>query len=292
GKEAALIFSTGFQTNLGIISGLVDRHDYMISDIENHASIYDGCKLSYGEMIRFRHSDMRDLERRLAKLPREAGKLIITDGVFSMSGEICLLPQIVELAREYNAAIMVDDAHAFGVLGRGGRGTADYFGLTQETDIIMSTFSKSLASLGGFMAADRYIVDYVKHNSRPFIFSASITPACCAAALAALRIIRREPERVARLADLASYMRQGLQAAGAPVKESAHLTPIIPFYTYELEATLLKARQLYEAGVYLNPVLPPAVPAGQCLLRTSLMASHTYELLDEAIGIIGEVIKA
>jgi 8-amino-7-oxononanoate synthase len=291
GKEAALIFSTGFQTNLGIISGLVGRHDYILNDMENHASIYDGCKLSYGETVRFRHSDMEDLEQRLAKLPLAAGKLIITDGVFSMSGDICRLPEIIALAKKYTAAVMVDDAHSFGILGHGGRGTADHFGLTSETDVIMGTFSKSLASLGGFMAADKQVVDYIKHNSRPFIFSASIPPSSAAAALAALRVIRREPERVARLADLSLYMRNGLEAKGVPVRESAYLTPIIPFYTYEPKATLLRAKQLYDAGVYLNPVLPPAAPTGQCLLRTSLMASHTYELLDEAINIIGEVMN-
>jgi 8-amino-7-oxononanoate synthase len=291
GKEAALTFSTGFQSNLGIISAIVGRRDYILSDRENHASIYDGCRLSYGETIRFKHDDMADLDRLLGTLSPDAGKLIITDGIFSMSGDICNLPEIVRLAKKHNAAVMVDDAHGFGVLGNGGRGTADHFGLTAETDIIMSTFSKSLASLGGFMAADRYIIEYVKHNSRPFIFSASIPPTSCAAALAALRIIKREPELVTRLSDLAVYMRNGLKERGIPVRESVYSTPIIPFYTYELETTLIKAKELYEAGVYLNPVLPPAAPAGECLLRSSLMATHTYKLLDEAMDIIQKVMS-
>jgi len=291
GKEAACTFPSGFQTNLGIIGTITGRHDCIISDRENHASIYDGCRLSLGKTIRYKHDDMEDLERCLAELPLDAGKLIITDGVFSMSGDICNLPKIVELAKKYNAATMVDDAHGFGVLGNGGRGTADHFDLTAETDIIMSTFSKALASLGGFMAADKYIIEYVKHNSRPFIFAASIPPASCAAALAALRVIKKNPEIVSGLSDLALYMRSGLRQRGIPVRESKYTTPIIPFYTYDFETTLIKAKEIYEAGVYLNPVLPPAAPDGQCLLRISLMATHTYELLDEAMDIIHSVIS-
>jgi len=208
-----------------------------------------------------------------------------------MSGDICNLPKIVELARKYNAVTMVDDAHGFGVLGNGGRGTAEHFGLTEETDIIMSTFSKSLASLGGFVASDKYVIEYIKHNSRPFIFSASIPPASCAAALAALRVIKKNPELVSRLSDLALYMRNGLKERGIPVRESVYTTPIIPFYTYDFETTLIRAKEIYDAGVYLNPVLPPAAPDGNCLLRISLMATHTYELLDEAMDIIHSVIN-
>lgn len=291
GKEAACTFPSGFQTNLGIISAIVGRHDYIISDRENHASIYDGCRLSFGKTVRYKHDDMEDLEQCLAKLPLDAGKIIITDGVFSMSGDICNLPKIVELARKYNAVTMVDDAHGFGVLGNGGRGTAEHFGLTEETDIIMSTFSKSLASLGGFVASDKYVIEYIKHNSRPFIFSASIPPASCAAALAALRVIKKNPELVSRLSDLALYMRNGLKERGIPVRESVYTTPIIPFYTYDFEITLIRAKEIYDAGVYLNPVLPPAAPDGNCLLRISLMATHTYELLDEAMDIIHSVIN-
>ena len=291
GMEAVTTFSTGFQSNLGIISAIAGRHEYILCDRENHASIYDGCRLSYAETIRYRHNDMDDLESKLKKLPLEAGKLIITDGVFSMSGDIAKLPEIVELAEKYNAATMVDDAHGLGVIGEGGRGTASHFGLTDKVDIIMGTFSKSLASLGGFMAAKKYIVDYVRHNSRPFIFSASITPAGCAAALAALRIIKREPERVARLTHLSKYLREKLMENGIAVRESGYSTPIIPFYTYEHTRTLVAAKMLFEEGVYVNPVLPPATAPTECLLRTSLMATHTEEILDEAVEIIARVTK-
>ena len=289
GKEACVLLSTGFQSNLGIISAVAGRHDYILSDRENHASIYDGCDLSYAETVRYRHNDMDDLEKRLQKLPREAGKLIVTDGVFSMSGDVCLLPEITELARRYNAATMVDDAHGFGVLGRGGRGTADHFGLTEQTDIIMGTFSKSLASIGGFMAADQYVIDYVRHNSRPFIFSASIPPASAATALAALRVIKAHPELPERLRSLSEYLRAGLARRGVEIKQSS--TPIIPFYTYDMTATLTTAKKLFEAGVYVNPVLPPATPPSQCLLRSSLMASHTEPILDEAMDIIQAVMQ-
>jgi 8-amino-7-oxononanoate synthase len=290
--ESAITFSTGFQSNLAIISALVDRHDTILCDRENHASIYDGCRLSFGKTLRYRHSDMADLERQLKELPYDAGKLIITDGVFSMSGEIAKLPDIVTLAKKYNAAVMVDDAHGFGVIGEGGRGTASFFRLENEVDITMSTFSKSLASLGGFMVAKEYIVDYVRHTSRPFIFSASIPPSAAASALAALKIIEREPERVARLKTLACYLRNGLTERGIALKDNGGAdTPIVPFYTYEVEKTLVKAKELFEAGVYVNPVLPPAAPAGECLLRSSLMATHTETLLVEAMDIIQKVMK-
>ncbi|NMA06286.1 MAG: pyridoxal phosphate-dependent aminotransferase family protein, partial [Ruminococcaceae bacterium] len=199
GKESAITFSTGFQSNLGIISAIVGRGDYVICDRENHASIYDACRLSYGKMERYKHNDMTDLENILKKIPKDAGKLIVVDGVFSMGGDIANLPEIVKLAKKYNARTMVDDAHGLGVLGKGGRGTASHFGLEDEIDIYMGTFSKSLASLGGYMAAERYIIEYVKHNSRPFIFSASITPSSCAVALESLRYLRSHPEIVDRL---------------------------------------------------------------------------------------------
>lgn len=288
GKEAAMTFSTGFQSNLGIISAIAGRNDYILCDRENHASIYDACRLSYANMVRYKHNDMQDLEKQLQNIPEGAGKLIVTDGVFSMSGEICNLPEIVRLAKKYDAATMVDDAHGFGVLGRGGRGTADHFGLTDEVDVIMGTFSKSLASLGGYMVASEKIIDFTRHNSRPFIFSASIPPAQCAAAKAALSVIEREPERVERLAALGAYMRTGLKERGLTIKEAE--TPIVPIYTYEMEDTLIINKELYEKGVFVNPVLPPATPPGECLLRTSLMATHTEELLDEAMDIIKEVV--
>ncbi len=288
GKEAAMTVSTGFQTNLAAISALVGPHDYAICDMENHASIYDGCKLSFGKMLRFKHSDMEDLERKLQKVPETAGALIITDGVFSMSGDIAKLPQIVALAKKYNARVMVDDAHGFGVLGNGGRGTADHFGLTDQVDIIMSTFSKSLASLGGFIAASADIIDYLHHTARPFIFSASIPPTCAAASLAALHIIKEHPELPQHLRDLTKYMQDGLKQRGVPIKESE--VPIIPIYTYDAMRTLQLNRRIYEEGVYVNCVLPPATTPDACLLRTSLMASHTTQLLDEAMDIIARCV--
>ncbi len=292
GKGACVTFSTGFQANLGIISALCGRNDFILNDRENHASIYDGCKLSYATVQRYRHNDMADLEKRLAELPVDAGKLIVTDGVFSMSGDIARLPDIVELGKKYRARVMVDDAHGFGVLGEGGRGTASYFGLTDEVDIIMGTFSKSLASLGGFMLSNPCVAEYVRHNSRPFIFSASIPPANCAAATAALHVIEKEPQRVKRLGDLAEYYREGLHSRGiATMKAENARVPIIPIYTYDPMRTLRINKILYESGVYVNPVLPPATSPGECLLRTSLMATHTQAILDEAMDIIKEVIE-
>ncbi|MEG1662320.1 MAG: aminotransferase class I/II-fold pyridoxal phosphate-dependent enzyme, partial [Clostridiales bacterium] len=235
GKEETITFSTGFQSNLGIISAIVGRHDYVICDMENHASIYDGCKLSYGTMLRYHHNDMESLERVLNKVPPQSGTLIITDGVFSMGGDIANLPQIVALAKKYGARTMVDDAHGLGVLGHGGRGTADYFGLTDQIDILMGTFSKSLASLGGYMAADATIIDYVRHNSRPFIFSASMTPTSTATAVAALRYLQEHPQLVDRLAFLSQYTRNGLTARKIRIRDSQ--TPIIPIYTNDAITT-------------------------------------------------------
>ena len=286
--DGAVTFSTGFQSNLGIISALVGRGDYVVCDRENHASIYDGCRLSFGKMLRYRHADMDDLEAKLRAVPESAGCLIVTDGVFSMGGDIAKLPEICELAARYGARVLVDDAHGLGVIGEGGRGTASHFGLEGKVDVIMGTFSKSLASLGGYMAASELVCDYVRHNSRPFIFSASIPPSACAAALAALRLLRERPELPLRLLSLASYARAGLKARGLRIIESE--TPIIPIYTYEMENTLTSAKRLYDAGVYVNPVLPPAAAPGECLLRVSCMATHTEALLDEAMDIIAEVL--
>lgn len=287
-KEAVVTFSTGFQSNLGIISSIVGIGDYVVCDRENHASIYDGCKLSYGKMVRYRHNDMEDLEKRLKAIPDTAGILIVTDGVFSMGGDIAKLPEICALAKKYGARVMVDDAHGLGILGEGGRGTANYFGLEDQVDIYMGTFSKSLASLGGYMATSDEVAEYVRHNSRPFIFSASIPPANCAVALAALRHLRAHPEIVDRLAALSAYARKGLQQRGLKIRMSE--TPIIPIYTYDATNTLRKAKEIYEAGVYVNPVLPPATAPNECLLRTSYMATHTEPLLDEAMDIIAEQI--
>lgn len=286
--DGAVTFSTGFQSNLGIISALVGRGDYVICDRENHASIYDGCRLSFGKMLRYRHADMDDLEAKLRAVPESAGCLIVTDGVFSMGGDIAKLPEICALAEKYGARVMVDDAHGLGVIGEGGRGTASHFGLEDKVDVIMGTFSKSLASLGGYMAASELVCDYVRHNSRPFIFSASIPPSNCAAALAALRLLKEHPGLPQRLNGLASYARAGLKARGLRIIESE--TPIIPIYTYEMENTLVSAKRLYDAGVYVNPVLPPAAAPGECLLRVSCMATHTEALLDEAMDIIAEVL--
>jgi len=288
GKEAVTTLPTGFQTNLGIISALVGRNDYVICDRDNHASIYDGCKLSYGKMLRFRHNDMADLESCLKRVPEGAGILIVTDGVFSMGADLCNLPEICRLGKEYGARIMVDDAHALGVIGKGGRGTASYFGLEDQVDIYMGPFSKSLASLGGYAAGPKRVIDYIKHNSRPFMFAASITPASCAVALAALRKLEAEPERVDHLRALSDYMRQGLKDRGMKIREG--ITPIVPIFTYDAINTLKKATELYDAGVYVNTVLPPAAPADGCMLRCSLMATHTEALLDEAMDIMKNVI--
>ncbi len=289
-KEDCVTFSTGFQTNLGIISAIATRSDLIFCDRENHASIYDGAKLSYAKMVRYHHNDMEDLELQLKTADPEKGKLIVTDGVFSMSGDIANLPEIVRLAKKYGARVMVDDAHGFGVLGPNGRGTAEYFGLEDEVDIIMGTFSKSLASLGGYMVADHKVVDYVKHKSRPFIFCAAITPANAATALEALRILKSEPERPQALLDIAAYVKQGLKNKGINIVENS-IVPIIPIYTYGYLRTLTACKELFERGVYVNPVLPPAAPEGECMIRTSYTATHTKELMDEAIHIIVEVLN-
>ena len=291
-KEAVVTFSTGFQSNLGIISAIVGRGDYVIMDRENHASLYDGCRLSFGKMLRFKHNDMADLEQKLKSVPETAGCLIVTDGVFSMGGDIANLPEICRLAKEYGARVMVDDAHGLGVIGEGGRGTASYYGLENQVDIYMGTFSKSLASLGGYMAASERVVDYVKHSSRPFIFSASITPASCATALAALRILEAHPELPEKLQANALHMRARLNEAQIRMRPSnGDMIPIIPIYTYEPIRTLTIAKELYEKGVYVNSSLPPATAPTECLLRTSLMASHTEALIDEAVDIIAQVLQ-
>ncbi|AUD62348.1 8-amino-7-oxononanoate synthase [Tenericutes bacterium MO-XQ] len=288
-KEDATIFSTGFQSNLGIISAIAGRNDIIFSDKENHASIYDGTRLSYAEVVRYNHNDMEDLEKKLAKADPNKGKLILTDGVFSMSGDIANLPEIVRLAKQYGSRVMVDDAHGLGVMGEHGRGTAEHFGLEKEVDIIMGTFSKSLASLGGYVAAEKDVVDYIRHKSRPYIFSAAIPAANAAAALTALRILKREPERVKALSDISDYMREGLKKRGLELRPSR--TPIIPIYTYMPIRTMVACNQLFEHGVYVNPVVPPATPIGECLIRTSYTATHTKEQMDEAIDKIVEVLK-
>lgn len=286
-KEDCITFPTGFMSNLGIIASLVGRHDYVIVDREDHASIYDACRLSYGKMLRYKHADMEDLEKQLQSVPEGAGALIVTDGVFSMGGDIAKLPEIVALAKKYGARTMVDDAHALGVLGEGGRGTASYFGLEDEVDIYMGTFSKSLASLGGYMVASHRVVDYVRHSARPYMFAASIPPTQTAVALAALRYLEAHPELPEKLQSIASRFRENLKKLDVAIIEAP--TPIVPIYTYSAENTLLKQKNMYEEGVYVNSVLPPACAPGECLLRTTLMASHTEALVDEAAEIIAKV---
>ena len=289
-KEDAVTFSTGFQSNLGIIAGITGRNDYILCDRENHASIYDACRLSFARMLRYRHSDMQDLEEKLKTIDRSvSGILIVTDGVFSMGGDIAKLPEIVALARKYGARVMVDDAHGLGVLGKHGRGTAEHFGLENEVDIYMGTFSKSLASIGGYMAAKSYVCDYVRHNSRPFIFSASLTPANAACALKSLEILEREPQRVERLAEISGYMRSNLKREGIDIIDST--TPIIPIYTYTDLKTFTACKLLFDRGVYVNSVVSPATPVGQSLIRTSYMATHTEDQMDRALVQIKAVLK-
>ena len=280
GKEAALVFSTGMQTNLGTISALVSREDVVILDKEDHASIVDGAKLSWGETRRFRHNDMADLERVLKNIPDEKGKLVAVDGLFSMEGDIAPLPEMIPLCKKYGARLMVDDAHAMGVLG-GGHGTAAHFNLTDGVDLIMSTFSKSFASLGGFIAGDEEIVHYIKHHARALIFSASIPPANAAAALAALQVMREEPERIQRVNEIGAHMRREYRRLGFDIGQSE--TPVIPILIGDDMRTLLIWKALFEAGVFVNPVLAPAVPEGRQLLRTSYMAIHTDEQLARVV---------
>jgi len=286
-KECALVFSTGFQTNIGVLSAIAGPRDIIFSDRANHASIIEGNRLSFAKTLKYAHNDMDDLQNKLKNAPEETGKLIITDGVFSMEGDIAKLPEIVELAKKYGARIMVDDAHALGMIGECGRGTANYYGLEDEVDIIMSTFSKSLASLGGFIATKENVIHYIKHHARSFIFSASIPPACCGAALEALRIMKREPERQAKLKENGDYLRSKFREAGIPIGESE--TAIVPVMTYETYRTFRIHSMLLMSGVYCNPVIAPAVPEGECLLRTSCTATHTKEQLDEAVGIFKNV---
>jgi 8-amino-7-oxononanoate synthase len=280
GKDAALIFSTGMQVNLGVISAIVCRDDIVILDKDDHASIVDGAFLSRGEIKRFRHNDMDDLERVLAKLPKDKSKMVVVDGLFSMEGDIAPLPEIIPLCKKYGARLMVDDAHSTGVLG-GGRGTAAHFGLTDEVDLIMSTFSKSFASLGGFIAGDEQVIHYIKHFARSIIFSASIPPSNTAAVLASLDVMRTEPERIERLLQIADYMRTEYQRLGFNTGHS--VTPVIPILIGDDMRTFMTWKMLFESGVFVNPVISPAVAAGRQMLRTSYMATHTDEQLDEVL---------
>jgi len=288
-KEAALVFSTGYQVNLGTISAIVGRDDFVVTDKDDHASIVDGCKLSYGTMKRFPHNDLEALDRLLASLPADRGKLVVVDGVFSMGGDIAPLPELIAICHKHEARLMVDDAHSIGVLG-GGRGTAAEFGVTEGVDLIMGTFSKSFASLGGFIAGDADVIDYIQHHARSLIFSASIPPANTAAAMAALEVMESEPERVQRLIDIGTFMRERYRALGFNIGVSE--TPIIPIIIGDDDRTLMFWKALFDAGVYTNPVLSPAVPPGMQLLRTSYMATHTDEQLERVLATVGQVGKA
>ncbi len=288
GKEAAVVFSTGMQTNLGTISGLVTRNDVILLDKDDHASIVDGARLAWGETRRFRHNDMADLERILAKIPDDKGRLVVVDGLYSMGGDLAPLPEIIGLCKKYGARLMVDDAHSIGVMG-GGRGTAAHFGVTNGVDLIMSTFSKSFASLGGFVAGDEPIIHYIKHHARSLIFSASIPAANAAAALAALKIMREEPQHSARVNAIGERVRRELTTMGFNIGRS--VSPIVPIIIGDTPRTILAWKTLFDAGVFVNPVISPAVPEGSELLRTSYMASHTDEQIDRVLEIYYKVGK-
>lgn len=289
GKDATLVFSTGYQVNLGVISSIPSRHDYIIIDELDHACIIDGSRLSFAKVLKYRHNDMESLEKVLKKCEPDRIKLIAVDGVFSMEGDLCKLPEIVQLAKKYNGNVMVDDAHGLGVMGNLGRGTADHFGLTDEVDLIMGTFSKSLASIGGFIAASHDTINYLKHNARSLIFSASIAPANAASVIAAVDLIRSEPERLAKLWDNTHYAMKCLKDVGFDTGHTE--TPIIPvmirddFMTFSLTKTLL------EQGVFVNPVVSPAVPSSSSLIRYSLMATHTHAQIDESVDKMYKISK-
>ena len=288
GKEAALIFSTGMQVNLGTISSLVSRNDIVILDRDDHASIVDGARLGWGKVKRFQHNNVEDLERVLKGITKGEGKLVVVDGLFSMEGDIAPLPEITKVCKHYGARLMVDDAHALGVLG-GGRGTAAHFGLTDEVDLIMGTFSKSLASLGGYIAGDEDVIHYIKHHARSLIFSASIPPVNAATALAALQVMREEPERVRRVNEIGDFMRKSYKKLGFNTGNS--MTPVIPIFIGDDRRAAIIWKALFDAGVYVNMVISPAVPEGKQLLRTSYMAIHTDEQLDKVLEIFRVVGK-
>ena len=281
-KEAALAFSTGFQTNQGIISTLIGKGDSVITDKMVHASIIDACRLTYGQVYRFKHNDMADLEKILSSLNKDAGKLIVVDGVFSMEGDLINLPKVVELSKKYSAKIMVDDAHGIGVMGKSGRGTSEHFGVEDDIDLVMGTFSKSIASLGGFVAGDAKVISYIKHFARALIFSASITPASVATAIATVDIIQTEPERREKLWNITKKMKSGFQALGYNTGPTE--TPIIPVMVGNDEMAFRLCRLLREDGIFTNPVIYPAVPKGQSLIRTSYSATHTEEELDTVLA--------
>lgn len=287
GKEDVLGYSTGFSVNEGVLSVVVGRGDYIICDDRDHASIVDGRRLSFATQLHYKHNDMEDLERVLAKLPHEAIKLIVVDGVFSMEGDLAKLPQIVELKHKYNCSVMVDEAHGIGVFGREGRGVCDHFGLTDEVDLIMGTFSKSLASIGGFIASDFDTINWLRHTSRTYIFSASNSPAATAAALEALHILQKEPERIEHLWDVTNYALKRFREEGFEIGDTE--SPIIPLYVHDVDKTFLVTKLAYDAGVFINPVIPPACAPQDTLVRFALMATHTKDQVDKAIEILKKI---
>ena len=280
-KDEAMCFSTGFSVNQGVIPALLSKDDFIICDDRDHASIVDGRRLSFAKQLRFKHNDMEDLERVLQKLPEEAVKLIVVDGVFSMEGDLCKLPEIVELKKKYNCSVMVDEAHGIGVFGRQGRGVCDYFGLTDEVDLIMGTFSKSLASIGGFIAGDFDTINWLRHTCRSYIFSASNTPAATAAAMEALHIIQQEPERIEKLWDVTRYALRRFREEGFEIGDTE--SPIIPLYVRDVDKTFLVTALAYNVGVFINPVIPPACAPEDTLVRFALMATHTNEQVERAV---------
>ena len=283
-KDDTLCFSTGFSVNAGVLAVVVGRGDYIICDDRDHASIVDGRRLSFARQLHYKHNDMEDLENLLKGLPQEAVKLIVVDGVFSMEGDLANLPKIVELKHKYNCSIMVDEAHGIGVFGDHGRGVCDHFGLTDEVDLIMGTFSKSMASIGGFIAADADTINYLRHTCRTYIFSASNTPAATAAALEALHILQQEPERIEQLWDVTKYALKRFREEGFEIGETE--SPIIPLYVHDVEKTFIVTAQAYERGVFINPVIPPACAPQDTLVRFALMATHTKEQVERAVNIL------
>ncbi len=289
GKDDSLCFSTGFSVNAGVIAMVVGRGDYIICDDRDHASIIDGRRLSFAKQLHYKHNDMEDLENILKTLPHEAVKLIVVDGVFSMEGDLCKLPEIVELKHKYNCSIMVDEAHGLGVFGKDGRGVCDHFGLTDEVDLIMGTFSKSLASIGGFIASDSDTINFLRHTCRTYIFSASNSPAATAAAMEALHILKSEPQRIEALWKVTRYALKRFREEGFEIGETE--SPIIPLYVHDIEKTFLITKLAYDAGVFINPVIPPACAPQDTLVRFALMATHTEEQVERGVQILKKIFQ-
>ena len=288
-KDDCLCFSTGFSVNSGVISMVVGRGDYIICDDRDHASIVEGRRLSFAKPLHYKHNDMDDLENILKGLPHEAVKLIVVDGVFSMEGDLCKLPKLVELKHKYNCSLMVDEAHGLGVFGKQGRGVCDYFGLTHEVDLIMGTFSKSMASIGGFIAGDKDTINYLRHTCRTYIFSASNTPAATAAAMEALHIMKSEPERIEQLWKVTNYALRRFREEGFEIGETE--SPIIPLYVHDIDKTFLVTKLAFDAGVFINPVIPPACAPQDTLVRFALMATHTEEQVERGVQALTKIFK-